>query len=60
MSKPNHAEMSSGPIVFFNNNFEIKHKLGKYLTGSCKLVSDLQFSLKFFLKIAFVWEISPK
>ena len=41
----------------FKDNFEIKHKLEKYLTGSCYLVSDLHFSFKYFQIFAFVLEI---
>ena len=43
----------------FENSFEIKHKLEKYLKGSCKLVYDLHFSIKYILKPTFVKEISP-
>ena len=44
----------------FEDYFEIKHELEKYLKGSCELVSDVPFSFKYFLGIAFVSEISPK
>ena len=33
---------------------------GKYLKGSCLLLSDLHSSFKYFLKVCFVREISPK
>ena len=44
----------------FKNNFGIKHKLAKYLKESCRQSSDEQFSLKYFLYIVFVREISLK
>ena len=44
----------------FVNNFTIKYELEKYLKESCLLVSDSPFSFKYFLKIAFVREISLK
>ena len=46
--------------------FEKKRKLEKItnwkniLKGSCQFVSDQDFSFKYFLKIAFVREVSPK
>ena len=44
----------------FKNNFEIKHKFGKYLMEHCDYSSDEQFSFKYFLNITYVREISPK
>ena len=42
------------------NNFAMKHKFAKYLKESCSWNSDEQLSLKYFLNIAFVREISAK
>ena len=44
----------------FENNFEIKHKLEKYLKENCVLSSYQHCSFKYFLKIHFIWEISQK
>ena len=42
------------------NNFGIKHRMGKYSKEICWFVPYQQSSYKYFLKIAFVREISPK
>ena len=47
-------------IWTFENNFEVNHKLGKYLQGSCWLVSDLNISFNYFLRIVLVRERSRK
>ena len=44
----------------FKHNFGMKQNFTDYLKGSCRESSDLQFSFKYFLNIAFVREISPK
>ena len=44
----------------FENNFGTKHKFPKYLNGYCRKSSDEQFSIKYFLYIAFIREISLK
>ena len=42
----------------FENNFGTKHKFSKYLT--CRKGSDEHFTVKYFLNIAFVRQITPK
>ena len=44
----------------FENNLEVKHKFTKYLKESCGLEFNQHFSFKYFPKIPFVNEISPK
>ena len=44
----------------FDNNFGSYRKLEKYLKESFKLVSTQYFYFKYFMKITFVREISPK
>ena len=44
----------------FENNFGTKNKFAKYLKESCRDSPDEQFSLKYFLDISLVREISPK
>ena len=44
----------------FENNLAINHKFIKYLKEKCVFDFDQHFSLKYFLKIAFAKEISPK
>ena len=44
----------------FQNNIEINHNFKKYLKMSCGLGLEQYFSFKYCLKIAFVWEMSPK
>ena len=44
----------------FDNNLEMKHKFTIYLKKSCRYSFDEQFSLKYFLNIAFFIEIVPK
>ena len=59
--------MPRGPLEKFVWNcgaFEytsgIKHNSEKYLKGNCCLVSEEHFSFKYFVKSAFVREISSK
>ena len=44
----------------YENNLGNDYKLKKYLKRSCWLVSDKDFSFKYFLKTVFVREISTK
>ena len=44
----------------FQNNFVINQKFTKHFKGSCELDFDQLFPFKYFLKIAFIREISPK
>ena len=37
--------VSSGPIIFFENNFGIKHKFTNYFKESCWCSSDQHFYL---------------
>ena len=46
-------------IDIFENNFGITHKFTKYLKGSRVLNFDQRFSFKYFMKIAFVRDVSP-
>ena len=44
----------------YENNLGVDHTFTKYLKESCVFDFDQRFSFKFFLKIAFIREISPK
>ena len=44
----------------FENNFGMKDNFTKYFNKSCRKNSDEQLSLKYFLNIAFIGEISAK
>ena len=44
----------------FENNFGINHKFTQYLKESCGFDFDHYFSFKYFLKIPWVRERSPK
>ena len=47
-------------FVNFENNFHINHNFTKYLKESCRSDFVQHFSFKYFLKITFGWEMSPK
>ena len=57
-------EISLASVVcisyILENDYHIKHKLGKKLNDMYDLVSDEHFFFKYFLRNVFVREISPK
>ena len=56
--KGEEASLCLGLIDTSENNLKIRHRITKYLKESCSF--EEHHSIKYFLKIAFVREISPK